>query len=113
MEANRTGEIRAPAGVGAPVRLVRAANEFEAQMMRELIRPLTENGGDEACSGGGLAQFAGEVLGQSLSRAGGFGIADRIVSSLSQTQTDCRSSSVKAACMNSGLVASSNGRDRR
>ena len=90
MEANRTVEIGVRAEVGAPVRLVRAAHEFEAQMMKELIRPLTQSGSDETSSGGGLAQFGGEVLGQALSRAGGFGIADRIVSSLSQSETDCR-----------------------
>ena len=70
--------------------LVQAAHEFEAQMMKELIRPITscDEGDDQIGSGGPLSEFAGEALGQALSRAGGFGIADRIMASLSQTETD-------------------------
>jgi Rod binding domain-containing protein len=77
-------------------RLVRAAHEFEAQMMKELLKPLAEHGedGDETGSGGALSEFAGEALGQSLSGAGGFGIGNRILASLSQTETDCNSRSV-------------------
>jgi Rod binding domain-containing protein len=79
----------------ASPRMVRAAHEFEAQMMKELLRPLTQpdQDGNETGSGGALSEFAGEALGQSLSRAGGFGIGNRIVASLSQTGTDCDSRS--------------------
>jgi peptidoglycan hydrolase FlgJ len=75
-------------------RLVRAAQEFEAQMMKELLKPMsgqdaftgeqTETGGD-AGAGGALGEFASEVLGQAISRHGGFGIANRIVHELSRT----------------------------
>jgi len=70
--------------------LVQAAHEFEAQMMKELIRPITscDEGDNQMGSGGPLSEFAGEALGQALSRAGGFGIADRIMASLSQTEID-------------------------
>ena len=70
-------------------RLVRAAREFEAQMLKELMKPmaLSEEGDDESKSGGALGDFATEALGQALSRAGGFGIADRIISSVSRIET--------------------------
>jgi Rod binding domain-containing protein len=75
-------------------RLVRAAHEFEGQMMKELLKPMT--GGDSltgteddsdsgAGSGGALGEFASEALGQALSERGGFGIADRIVRELSHS----------------------------
>ena len=74
-------------------RLVRAAQEFEAQMMKELLKPMT---GQDALTGetsrrgdsgatGALGEFASEALGQALSRHGGFGIADRIVHELSRS----------------------------
>ena len=81
-------------GQAAPQpRLVRAAHEFEAQMMSELIKPMLRNtsitgdndaGSDSgAGSGGALNEFASESLGQALSQGGGFGIANRIISQLS------------------------------
>jgi len=84
------------AGTGTalpPPRLVKAAHEFEAQMMKELMAPLTQDSsvpgvggsadgiGDDQDSGspGALGQFAAEALGQALSAAGGFGIAHQIL----------------------------------
>jgi len=73
-------------------RLVHAAHEFEGQMMKELLQPMTNGdaltGADEdgelgAGSGGALGEFASEALGQSLSEHGGLGIANRIVQELS------------------------------
>lgn len=66
-------------------RLVQAAHEFEAQLMKELLRPLTVTTEDDAAasSGGALNEFAGETLGQALSRSGGFGISAGILRSLS------------------------------
>lgn len=78
-------------GVVAPAepRLVRAAHEFEAQMMKELLAPLNhrsalfeDNGGEDA---GILGQFASESLAGALSAGGGLGIADRILHSLSRS----------------------------
>ncbi len=70
-------------------RLVQAAHEFEAQMMKELLKPMTSGNGldgeenDSASgSGGALGEFASEALGRGLSEAGGFGIADSIVRQL-------------------------------
>jgi Rod binding domain-containing protein len=73
-------------------RLVKAAHEFEAQMMNELLKPLTASDGltgdeDDARAGsvGALGAFASEALGRALSEHGGLGIADSIVHSLSHS----------------------------
>ena len=68
-------------------RLVRAAQEFEGQMIKELLKPMTEarRMGDEADSSGVLGEFAGEAFGQALSQRGGFGIADQIIARLSHS----------------------------
>jgi Rod binding domain-containing protein len=68
-------------------RLVRAAHEFEAAIMQELMTPLLPghdplDGGDDSGSSSALSAFAGEALGQALSERGGFGIADRIIRQL-------------------------------
>ncbi|MGA2047133.1 MAG: hypothetical protein ABSG96_05545 [Terracidiphilus sp.] len=72
-------------------RLVRAAHEFEAQMMKELIKPLNRGnsltGADadadnDSGSSGAFGEFASEALGRALSDRGGFGIAAGIVKQL-------------------------------
>ncbi len=73
-----------------PPRLVNAAHEFEAQMMKELLKPttrgdaLTNDGDEDEGSGGALGEFASEALGRALSDRGGFGIATSIVKELSR-----------------------------
>jgi Rod binding domain-containing protein len=74
-------------------RLERAAHEFEGQMMKELLKPMTggdaltgaEDGDSDSGAGseGALGEFASEALGQALSQRGGFGIAAKIVKELS------------------------------
>lgn len=75
-------------------RLVKAAHEFEAQMMKELMKPLKSGnsltgadagGNDDEGSDGALGEFAQEALGRALSEQGGFGIAASIVKQLSHT----------------------------
>ena len=72
-------------------RLARAAQEFEAQMMKELLKPMTgkvELAGEQADGGGDagiLGEFSAEALAQAISRQGGFGIAHRIVTELSHS----------------------------
>jgi Rod binding domain-containing protein len=84
----------AGAGDAAPPqpRLVRAAHEFEAQMMKELLKPMTrasslagEDDDSDSGSNGALGEFASEALGRALSDGGGFGIANQIVKELSHS----------------------------
>jgi Rod binding domain-containing protein len=69
---------------------VKAAHEFEAQMMQELLKPLTSGSGfdgedgDASGSNGTLGAIATEALGRGLSEHGGFGIANSIVRQLTQ-----------------------------
>ena len=79
-------------------RLVQAAHEFEAQLMKELLKPMTNDislDGEDADpgSGGPLADFATEALGQALSRQGGLGIAGNILQSLSLNEKNAQSPS--------------------
>lgn len=92
MEIGAIHTAAASAAATAPSpRLVRAAHEFEGQMMKEVLQPLTANDGltgdgdDESGSNGTLGEFASEALGQALSRQGGFGIASQIVKELSHS----------------------------
>lgn len=78
-------------GTAPSPRLVRAAHEFEGQMMKELLKPMTSGDAlsgddeDEAGSSGTLSEFGAEALGQALSQQGGFGIANQIVKELSHS----------------------------
>ena len=60
-------------------------------MLKELLKPMTAGDGltgeEGSNSSGALGEYATEALGQALSQRGGFGIANRIVSSLSHSGT--------------------------
>ncbi len=80
-----------PAAATRPVppqpRLVKAAHEFEAAMMKELMtqlqpKPDALGGEDEEGSADALRSFASDALGKALSERGGFGIASRIIDQL-------------------------------
>lgn len=73
-------------------RLVKAAHEFEAQMMKEMLKPMTDSDGltgednsSGSASSSALTEFASETLGRALSDRGGFGIANKIISDLTPT----------------------------
>jgi Rod binding domain-containing protein len=104
IETAKAGEHTEQARQTSSPRLVKAAHEFEAQMIKELLKPMTASdslmGGDkdadgDAGSAGTLGEFATEALGQALSRAGGFGIANRIVVELSSHGTRPESARAK------------------
>lgn len=97
---NVPGATSAPiASAAVPLpRLVQAAHEFEAQLMKELLKPMTNgasvDGEDADCgSGGAIADFAASALGQALSKHGGLGIATNILHSLSRIDKDSQPSS--------------------
>lgn len=85
--ATKLTEAKGATAAPSP-RLINAAHEFEAQMMKELLKPLTENDGltgDEDAgpgSAGALGEFASEALGRAISDQGGLGIASHIVQNL-------------------------------
>jgi Rod binding domain-containing protein len=84
-------------------RLVHAAHEFEAQMMKELLKPMTgvsslsdedQDAGESFGAGGALGEFASEALGRALSEQGGFGIARKILQDLSHSGNPYQSTPV-------------------
>ena len=80
--AAASGETKAP-----EPRMVRAAHEFEAQMMKELLQPMSRNDAlfreDDGDDKGILGEFASESLAGALSTGGGLGIADRLIHEIS------------------------------
>jgi Rod binding domain-containing protein len=94
-------------------RLVRAAHEFEAQMMKELLKPMTssdgltgDGDGAGSGSGGALGEFASEALGKALSEQGGFGIARSIVQDLSHSGNDSHSAQVTGSLPRNTVIRS-------
>jgi hypothetical protein len=94
--SNIQGPSAIEAGTVQPVqnpRLVRAAHEFEAQMMKELFKPLLEDNwaaeGGESGPGAmnALNEFGAERFAQGVSEKGGLGIARSILSHLSHSDT--------------------------
>jgi Rod binding domain-containing protein len=89
--ATAAGAAQSTTNSAPQPRLVHAAHEFEAQMMQELLKPMTSGNGldgeDGTASGAGstLSEFASEALGKALSERGGFGIASSIIHQLSHS----------------------------
>jgi Rod binding domain-containing protein len=86
-------------------RLVRAAHEFEAQLMKELLQPMTESGsltadddGNGSGGAGTLGEFASESLAGALSTSGGFGIANRILGEVSHSGNSSKNPPVIGMC---------------
>jgi Rod binding domain-containing protein len=96
-----------PANVPQP-RLVKAAHEFEAAMMKEILKPLESGQEDEAQgSGAALTSFAGEALGKALSERGGFGIARSVIQQLSNGSNQNRKSHVPNVQMQKLVISQS------
>jgi Rod binding domain-containing protein len=78
----------AATGTTASPRLVKAAHEFEASMMKELLAPMQPGKGlmgedeDDSNSNAALTEFASEALGKAISEQGGLGIARSILHKL-------------------------------
>ena len=87
MALQQTAAPAGPSTVPSP-RLVSAAHEFEAQMMKELMAPLAPGhdllggGEDEEGSSSALSSFASEAMGKAISEHGGLGIAKSILHQL-------------------------------
>ena len=80
-------------------RLVSAAHEFEGQMLKELLKPMTESDGLGGSDTGSqiLGEFGSEALGKALSEQGGFGIARQIIAQLSHSGNRLETESVTKA----------------
>ena len=111
--ASATGPGAGASPALPPPRLVRAAHEFEAQLMKELLRPMTESGslagdddGDGSGGAGTLGEFASESLAGALSASGGFGIANRILGEISRSGNSSKNSPVIGKCnIDTGISA--------
>ena len=94
-------------------RLVHAAHEFEAQMMKELLEPMTRNQGllgdqdDAEGSTGALGEYASESLALALSEQGGLGIANRIIEHLSHSGNRTTSGQVTGKVQSSTTLRAS------
>jgi len=101
------GHRRFHPGVAPEPRLVRAAHEFEAQMMKELLEPMTRRTNwdeGEAEESGILGDYACESLAGALSAKGGIGIADQIVHALSRSgNRSANLSGIENPHMNTGM----------
>jgi Rod binding domain-containing protein len=86
----------APASETAPQnpRLVLAAHEFEASLMKEFLKPLQQDslfaeeqkdGDDASGSAETLMSYGAEVMAKAISERGGFGIARQILEHFSKT----------------------------
>ena len=99
-------------GATVQPRLARAAHEFEAQMLKELLKPMTGKSmlsGDEAQEGnaganGELSEFASEALGRALSQGGGFGIANRVIQDLSHSGFQCQNANATPALPSNTVI---------
>jgi len=69
-------------------RLVDAAQQFEATMLQELLKPLQhgqdswggEENGDDGSGSDTITSFGTEAMAKAMSKGGGFGIAKQIIS---------------------------------
>src|SRR5271170_7746733 len=69
-------------------KLVDAAQQFEATMLQELLKPLQhgqdswggEENGDDGSGSDTITSFGTEAMAKAMSKGGGFGIAKQIIS---------------------------------
>jgi flagellar protein FlgJ len=77
-------------GVTPSPRLAGAAHQFEASMLKELLKPLQERSefsdkdedADDSGSAGSMREYGTEAMARSLSEHGGLGIAKMVLAKL-------------------------------
>lgn len=84
-----SGLSSAPQTTQQDPKLVSAAHEFEASLMKEFLKPLQQDGlfsedgnrADDAAGGsaGTLLSYGSEAMAKAISEDGGFGIAQKIL----------------------------------
>lgn len=85
--------LAAPAHASSPARAERAAQEFEALVIAQMLAPLFASVETPGLAGGGKGEkaFAGmlqEEYAKAIAARGGFGIADHVKSALIRLQSD-------------------------
>ncbi len=88
-----------PASAAATARIDRAAQEFEALVIAQLLAPIFSSVETPGLAGGGPGEkaFAGllqEEYAKSIAARGGFGIADQVKAALIEMQSASRHSSL-------------------
>ena len=85
--ADITSQPATAAEVQKQAKLADAAQQFEAMMLQELLKPMQHGqsswGGEEKSDDTGsdtLSSFGTEAIAKAISKGGGFGIAKQIVS---------------------------------
>jgi Rod binding domain-containing protein len=81
--------------VRSPSRIIKAAQEFEAQLLTTLLEPLEKSfssvGGKDSTAGDDDYGYMGiQALASALSNSGGIGIADRVARQLARTEVSGR-----------------------
>ena len=108
--------VRSPSGTGpapksvAPVRLRRAAREFEAILVEHMLKTARQSFPPRGLfpSGAGHDLYRGlvdEELARSMSRGGGLGLSDLLVRSMLRAEQKKPSSSASAAPIKPGEMA--------
>jgi flagellar protein FlgJ len=79
-----------PLEVQRQAKLIDAAQDFEATMLQELLKPMQHGGetwGEDDNSGdtssNSISTFGTEALAKAISKAGGFGIASKVTAQVS------------------------------
>jgi Rod binding domain-containing protein len=82
-----------------------AAQQFEGMLLQELLKPMREHGfcqndeeqtGDQGNSGGDtLSSFGTEVMATAIAKAGGLGIAQRVVAQVEGEKVSCEKGTAK------------------
>lgn len=90
--ALRAAHLKQAGNVASP-QLRRAADEFEASFLQELLKPLSEDpmfgaGSDGATAGsmGTVSSIAAQALADGIARDGGLGIAKRVLAELAPVE---------------------------
>lgn len=113
MDMNAVGAVVPPLASAKPRdieadRLARAAQEFEALIIKELLAPLFNSVKTPGLAGGGAGEEAFASLLQdeyakAIAARGGFGIADQVKAALIDIQA-ARPSSATAASFQAGAI---------
>jgi peptidoglycan hydrolase FlgJ len=83
-----SNQINAGLDAQKQAKLVDAAQQFEAMMLQEMLKPMREGrdswGGDDKSDGDSasdtISSFGTEAFAKAISKGGGFGIAKQVVS---------------------------------